>query len=131
VNHTLFNRQLNLLQFFAGAGASYAFALLNGKERAVGGTLDKLFFYIKKSVWLPLESYAAMRAAISVGKDSSTVSDNHDRVLADIEAATTIDSNLTLITDWSAFTVIKIHAQISVGSFGLSLRQLHSEVLFR
>lgn len=131
MNHALFNIQFNLLQFLSWAGASYAFALFNGKERAVGGALDKLFFYIKKGVWLPLESYAAMRAAISVGKDSSTVSDYHDRVLADIEAATTIHRNVTLFTDWSASTVIQNHVQVSVGSFGSSLRQLNAEVLFR
>ena len=131
MNHTLVNFQLNLLQFFSWAGASYAFPLFNGKERAVGGALDKLFFYIKKGVWLPLESNAAMRAAVSVGKDSSTVSDNHDCVLADIEAATTIHRNVTLFTDWSASTVIQNHVQVSVGSFGSSLRQLSAEVLFR
>ncbi len=52
-------------------------------------------------------------------------------MLADIEAATTIHRNVTLITDWSASTVIQNHVQVSVGSFGSSLRQLNAEVLFR
>ena len=135
MNHALFNIQFNLLQFLSWAGASYAFALFNGKERTVGGALDKLFFYIKKGVWLPLKSYATMGAAISIGKDSVTVFDNNHRMFANIKSAATVDGKITLVADrcegFAARLFDNRHVQISCHSLGLSLRQLNGEVLLR
>lgn len=135
MNDTLSNIKLNLLQFFTWAGTSYTFALFNSKERAVGGTLDKLLFYIKKGVWLPLKSDAAMRAAISIGKDTGTVFDNNHRMFANIKSAATVDGNIALVADscegFCARYFDSRHVQISTLSFVLSLRQLNTEVLMR
>ena len=56
-------------QRLAFAGTGHAFAVLDQKQRTVGGTLDQTGAAVQELVGLPFQRDAAMRAAVFVDEN--------------------------------------------------------------
>ena len=74
-------------QGFALARAGDAFAVLDQKQRAMGGALDKAGAAVEKLVGQPLQRDAAMGAAIVVDKHLSGPSHDQQLETCQLEAA--------------------------------------------
>ncbi len=68
MNFAIFDVERYRLQRIAGAGASDAFARIDGKQCVMCCTLDQRFAQIEKLVFLPFEAGTGMRALIIKSK---------------------------------------------------------------